>query len=160
LRRPDEMSTGLELMPFAIAAGVGAIGRYRARRAEREVLGASPYSFETRMRDAELLTAAARILGTPADTGRNVSTIGEVAGTPISLARTEAGVFEALFSSSVPQEQAQTVLEQLDAEYTRLLQERVYEQVVGRAEQAGLTLEDEHVDGDNSIVLTLRVEQA
>jgi len=60
----------------------------------------------------------------------------------------------------VPQEQAQTVLEQLDAEYTRLLQERVYEQVVGRAEQAGLTLEDEHVDGDNSIVLTLRVEQA
>ncbi len=89
-----------------------------------------------------------------------MSTIGEVAGTPISLARTEAVVFEALFSSSVPQEQAQTVLEQLDAEYTRLLQERVYEQVVGRAEQAGLTLEDEHVDGDNSIVLTLRVEQA
>ncbi len=48
------MSTGLELIPFAIAAGVGAIGRYRARRAEREVLGASPYSFETRMRGRSL----------------------------------------------------------------------------------------------------------
>ncbi len=40
------MSTGLELIPFAIAAGVGVIGRYRARRVEQQAFAAPPYSFE------------------------------------------------------------------------------------------------------------------
>ncbi len=78
----------------------------------------------------------------------------------LSLARTDSGTFEALFPGTVPQAQAQTVLEQLDAEYTRLVQERVYEQVVERAQQQGLALESERVEEDNSIVLTLRVEQS
>lgn len=154
------MSTGLELIPFAIAAGVGVIGRYRARRAEEQALGPPPYSFETRMRDEQLLGAAVAALDASARRREGAVGVTEVAGTPLSLARTESGTFEALFPGTVPQAQAQTVLEQLDAEYTRLVQERVYEQVVERAQQQGLALESERVEEDNSIVLTLRVEQS
>lgn len=152
------MSTGLELIPFAIAAGVGAIGRYRARRAEQQASGAPPYALETRMRDEQLLGAAAAALGASSGGGGGAAGVMDVAGTPLSLVQNESGVFKALFPGGVSQQQAQAVLEQLDTEYTRLVQERVYETVVARAKEQGLALESERVDEDNSIVLTLRLD--
>jgi len=154
------MSTGLELIPFAIAAGIGAIGRYRARRAEQQVSGPPPYALETRMRDEQLLGAAAAALGASNAPGGGAAAVTEVAGVRLSLTQTDTGAFEALFPGAVPQGQARTVLGHLDSEYTRLVQERVYHQVIERAEQQGLALETERVEEDNSIVLPLRVEQA
>ncbi len=151
------MSTGLELIPFAIAAGIGAVGRYRVRRAERQVAGPPSYALGTRMRDERLLGAAAAALGSSG--GGSPADVTEVGGVRLSLVPTDTGAFEALFPGTVTQEQARAVLGSLDSEYTRLVQERVYQQVVERAQQQGLALESERVEDDNSIVLTLRVEQ-
>lgn len=154
------MSTGLELIPFAIAAGVSAIGHYRARRAEQELSGPPPYALETRMRDEELLVAAAAALDASTTGSGGAASVTGVAGVQLSLAKRDDGTFEALFPGTAPQEQAREALGQLDAEYTRLVQERVYQQVIERAQDRGLALESERVEQDNSIVLTLRVEQA
>lgn len=154
------MSTGLELIPFAIAAGVGVVGRYRARRAEESAVGAPPYSYETRMRDEELLGAAAAAMGASTGGRGGPADFVDVAGTPVSFVQSESGAFDALFPGTVPTDQAQTTLAELDAEYTRLVQERVYQQVLERAQHQGLALETERVEEDNSIVLTLRVEQS
>jgi len=88
------------------------------------------------------------------------SSVTGVAGVQLSLAKRDDGTFEALFPGTAPQEQAREALGELDAEYTRLVQERVYQQVIERAQDQGLALESERVEQDNSIVLTLRVEQA
>jgi len=157
------VSTGLELIPFAIAAGVGAIGRYRARRAEEEALNAlnaPPFSFDTRMRDEELLIAAASVLDPDVSSVSEASGIERLVGTELSFRRLDGGAFEAQFPPTVSSEQARSLLETLDGEYTRLVQARVYEQVLAQAEQQGLSLESERVDEDSSIVLTLRVESS
>jgi hypothetical protein len=152
------MSTGLELIPFAIAAGVGVVGRYRARRAENQASGPAPYAFQTRMQDEELFAAAVTAVGVTNPSGQGATGVTSVAGVPMSMARTDSGAFEAVFPGHIGQDQAKAALEQVDGEYARLVQERVYHQVIEQAQSQGLAVESEQVEGDNSIILTLRVD--
>lgn len=144
------MSVTLALIPIAIAVA-GAI-------ATRKESQDHPNSFclGTRMKDENLLKAALENYGCRSVAMRETidSTLN---GTRILFERNEQGVFEAAFIGDISTEHAQTFLVELDEEYTHLVQQQVYENLLSRARQRGLVMESEEVQEDNSIVLTFKV---
>ena len=108
------------------------------------------------MKDEELLNAALErygcrsvVMGATVD-----SALGD---TRMVFERDESGVFDALFIGNISTEHAATFLGELDEEYTLLVQQRVYENLLSRARDRGLVVESEEVQVDNSVVITLRV---
>ena len=116
-------------------------------------------AIQTRMRDDEILLEALRDLGCeaqPVDGGGLSAIRGAF---EFTFRRDENGVLEANFGAEVTPEEAEAFVTDLDDEYTRLIQARVYQRVLERAQQHGMAIESENVEDDNSIVLTLRVEE-
>jgi hypothetical protein len=109
------------------------------------------------MQDEELLAAAVTAVSVTDPGGQGATGVTTVAGVPMSMVRTDSGAFEAVFPGHIGQDQAKAALEQVDGEYARLVQERVYHGVIEQAKRQGLAVESEQVESDNSIILTLRV---
>ena len=144
------MSVVVALIPVALAAAAAAAAR---RRAEGE--GHAALAIQTRMRDDELIVRALGALGCEAelDASGVRATRNQF---EFTFSRGVDGVLEARFGPDVAPDEAEMFVHDLDREYARLVQERVYRRVVERAEKYGMTLESEEIDGDDSIVLTLR----
>jgi hypothetical protein len=146
------MSTGLELVPIALAIGIAVAARRKGQVGERDVL-----TLSTRMRDADL--AAAALAGAGACYGvQNGILHGSVNGVAVALTPDVTGIYEAHFELDVDAEMARVGIEQLDHEYTRLVRDHVYERVVTQAAQYGLALESERFE-EEDLVLTLRVTE-
>jgi hypothetical protein len=143
------LSVTLALIPVAIAVA-GAMATRKEQDPPRSLrLG-------TRLKDEELLKAALERYGCRSvATGEAVdSALGD---TRMLFEREENGAFGALFVGDIAAEDARTFLTRLDEEYTMLVQERVYRNLLSRAEDRGLIVESEEVRADNSVVITLRV---
>ncbi len=69
------------------------------------------------------------------------------------------GNFEAVFSKEIPQEEAINLISSLNDEYSSLIQEIVYKTVIDNLGENNLSLESEEVLDDDSIVLTLNVNE-
>jgi Protein of unknown function (DUF2997) len=83
--------------------------------------------------------------------------VGEV---PIALALdTEDGLFVAYFHADLPPEEAEEALRSLDRAYASLSNREVRERVLEGAPDGGFVLEEETVEDDGSIVLSLRVDK-
>ncbi len=146
------MSIALIPVGLAIASAVAA-----RKRAEAE--GMPTVAVRTRMRDDEILIEALRELGCeagPVPDGGVRATRGSF---EFSFRRDESGVLEGHFGTDVTSEEAEAFVADLDDEYTRLVQTHVYQRVLDRAQQHGMTVSSETVEDDNSIVLTLEVEE-
>lgn len=147
------MSVSLVLIPVAIAVA-GAISTRKERSQE------VPDSFRlgTRMKDEGLLRTALENYGCRSVAmGQTIDST--INGARILFERNERGVFEAVFVGDIPSDHAQTFLADLDEEYTRMVQQQVYQNLLSRARERGLILESEEVQEDNSIVLTLQVQE-
>lgn len=145
------MSVEFLLIPIAIsiASALAASQRKQIARPNCFVIG-------TRLKDPKLLQAALSSLGCRSvSSGADVQSTSE--GAQISFEKNEDGLFDAVFAGVSSQERAATFLQEVDAEYTRLLQEQVYKRLMARAKDRGLNLESQEVQADNSIVLTFTV---
>lgn len=148
------MSVSIALIPVGLA-----IASAVAARKEAKAQGRPTMAVQTRMRDNEILMEALRDMGCEAGpAGEGVRA--KRGAFEFAFSRDENGVLEATFDSEVAPEEAEAFVADLDHEYTRLIQARVYQRVLERAQQHGMAVESESVDPDNSIVLTLRVEEA
>lgn len=149
------MSTGLELIPIAIAIGVAVSKARKPTLAEHDP---GTYAMETRARDAELLAAAVALHARDAQ-WHGETLVATLSGVPVNLVRpTSDGSFEAILPGDVPAARAQQALLALDETYTGLVQRRVREQVLRDAAANGMTVAHEHVEDDDTIVLTLTVD--
>jgi len=148
------MSTGLELLPLALAIGA-AVAAVRKRRSASP---ASPIvvTLGTRMRDGVLLSRALDVVGRDFGEQDGVRH-GSIQGMAVAFTVDTDGTFEAHFDATLPSDQAQALVAQLDEQYARLVQQQVYEKLLERAPAAGLVFESERVEEDDSIVVTLLV---
>ena len=151
------MSTGLELIPLALAIGVAVSERRKARTAVAVRSPAPLYAMETRIRDGELLTRALERLGsTTSVTDGTVTTMVENIEATFAMPA-ESDVYDAHFEESVPEERARDLVLRLDEIYQRVVQESVREKVLQRADEHGLVVRSETVEEDGSMLLTLEV---
>ena len=124
------MSVTLALIPVAIAVA----GAIATRKEEQQQDPPSSFRLETRIKDEELLNASLERYGC-----RSVvmgATVDSVLGdTRMVFERDDRGVFDALFIGDISTEHAATFLAELDEEYTLLVQQRVYENLLSRAKE-------------------------
>jgi hypothetical protein len=152
------MSTGLEIIPAALVIGAVVARRRLRDAATRAAAGqeAEVLELETRFREQALIVEA---LGEHA-VERDGVVHGVVGEVPIALALdTEDELFVAYFHADLPPDEAEEALRSLDAAYAALVQRDVRERVLDKAPDVGFTVEEETVDEDGSIVLSLRVEE-
>lgn len=145
------MSVTLALIPVAIAVA-GAI----ATRKEGHQDPPNSFRLETRTRDEELLKAALERYGCES-VAVSETIDSTLDSTHMRFERDESGIFSALFMGDITVEHARAFVTELDEEYTLLVQQRVYQNLISRAKERGLTIESDEVQEDNSVVITLRV---
>jgi hypothetical protein len=144
------MSVVIALIPVALAVAASAAAR---RRAEEE--GHATLAIQTRMRDDELIVRALEVM--QCDAELDASGVRATRNQfEFTFSRGVDGVLEARFGPDVAPDEAEMFVHDLDREYTRLVQERVYRRVIERAQEYGMALESEEIEEDDSIVLTLR----
>ncbi|MFE8700596.1 DUF1257 domain-containing protein [Cytobacillus sp. FJAT-54145] len=75
----------------------------------------------------------------------------------IGFLKNDVGIFEAVFDIDIKFEDAQRFLQNIEEEYTHILQQETYQKLLHRAKEQGLILETEEVNESNSIILTFKV---
>lgn len=145
------MSIEIVLVPMAIAA----VSAWNASRAERDNAGQQVVRVQTRMRDAKLLVAA---LG---DTGARV-TVADIitadwAGVRAEFRRDDQGIWHVGMTGDIDEKRATAIALAVDQAYGRRVQAAVLERLRLQAAPAGMRIESEKVEEDQSITVTLAV---
>lgn len=147
------MSVTFVLLPLALAA----VATHKARQ-DADDAGHHTIDMQTRMRDRELLVSALDDLGWLGETELDGPITARSEDRTVTFTADADGILQAHFDGETTAEGAEAFLRDLDDEYTRLVQASVYERLVARASDSGMAVESEHVDADNAIVVTLRVD--
>lgn len=145
------MSCGLELIPLALIMLSGAIGMAQSRSVKDSIY------YETNFTDADLLVAALEKNGCPVTQDGQIITA-RFGQRVAQFRRKESGSFDAVLNNKIPFEEVKNFFGELYTSYMTMLQEKLYQQVIERAENNGMKLEKEIVHEDNSIELVLLVE--
>lgn len=144
------MSVTLILVPVAIAV----IGTLSTRDEKSKDLDAM--YLPTKMKEEPLLQKALGNYGYKSfSDGKNIN----LEESQIVFQKNEEGNFEAIFLGDIPEEHAQNFVSDIYDEYTKLVQEQVYNKLLANIKERDLRLESEEVQKDNSIVLTLAVQE-
>jgi hypothetical protein len=146
------MSVSIVLVPIALAG----IAAWQASRRVPDVQGRMSCRVSTRMRSEPLLAAAL------ADTGASVTIAdGQLIASWIGLTgtflRDDAGIWSAHFSEDVELERAEQIIGAIDASYGRRVQQEVLARIRERAPQAGMHVESEEVEADDTVTVVLNV---
>lgn len=152
------MSTGLELVPIALAAGTVLAAR-RARARQAPAGSPSPVSMPTRLRDGDLLRRALARAGEDCGEVDGVRA-GTVGGLALALTHAPDGSFDAHFEPGTDPERAERALRTLDTAYCRELQADVYTRVLATAPGLGLFVSEESQESDGTLVVTLEASGA
>ncbi len=146
------MSVEILLVPAAIAAAVALRKRSDAGYGQRFV------TVETRMTDIGLLELAL------ADTEAAVKA--DELGLSVrwdqitaQFSRDANGLWSAHFDGSADSDTAERLIADLDKAYGLRVQSEVLRRVRAHAEEAGFALEDERVEQDRSVTLTLTIRE-
>jgi hypothetical protein len=143
------MSFTIILIPAVLAIGSALVGRLGDDKV---------HVVRTRMLDDELLARALDRIGCQAKVSET-SVHAEREGLAVTFSRGEGDILEAHFAEDTDVDAAQALLGELDGAYTALVQQKVYERLLARAEQQGLAVAHEHTDDEGAIVLTLQVRE-
>ncbi|MFA0834514.1 hypothetical protein [Methanobacterium formicicum] len=171
------MSVTLVLIPMAIAAvgtmGVGTlINNERSITEEEEdkiktqLLQENNKSqvqelnkFKTLMRNSQILQESVINLGYQVEIlDTHKMEINTDSGSIILFEKDENDVFQALVRDKCSQTQIESYVSEIYDEYTTIVQQKTYQKLVEKIKDRNLHLESEEVTEDNSIVLTLVVE--
>lgn len=145
------MSLEILLIPAAMAA-------YAAWQARAEA-GAQNCLVETRWRHSGLLVRALQDLGATGVSASSESTSAVVSGTQVTFSRGADGIMTAHFPRDTKVEDALAIVNQVDAAYTRRVQEAVHRRIRTRVKELGYEVESETVDADETITLVVNVGQ-
>lgn len=154
------MSTGLELIPLALAVGAltGGARRANARRPRGGLTASETVEARallTRFRDEALVLEA---LGDGA-VQRDGTLHGMIDGEAIALVADDDGTYVAYFHGELSGEDAQAALMKLDGVYGALVQRDVRDRVIAQAPAHDMALERETVEADGTVVMTLRTSR-
>jgi hypothetical protein len=146
------VSVEIVLIPLALAA----VSAWQASRKERLPDGRAVCHVSSRMRNEEMLVAAL------ADTGAVVSREGtdlvahweDVAA---AFSRDDQGIWCARLTGAVDEGRAVNIVSTVDAAYGRRVQQAVVATLRERAQSAGMSVESERVEDDQSVTLSLLV---
>ena len=146
------MSVSLVLIPVVIA-GAGILFT-RIEALENNVL-----LYKTKMRNARILQESVINLDYTYKTlNKNQIEVQHQDG-HIIFEKNEDNTLQATFSKEISQEQAEACIAEIYDEYTTLVQQQTYEKLVENIKNYNLNLESEEITEDNSIILTLTVQE-
>lgn len=148
------MSIELILIPIGIAV-VQSVGE----RIERNKGHEQTYKIKTVMKREHLLKQAIEQYGCEVNLLNKNNYLTEIGNIKIHFQYDESGIFEAVFDNSVETEAALEFIENVNTEYKYAIQQETYRKLLQQAEQKGLALESEEIQGDRSILLTFNVNQ-
>jgi hypothetical protein len=143
------MSLEILLIPAAMAA-------YAAWQARAEA-GAQNCLVETRWRHPGLLAQALDDLdaqGVTAATERTSATVNSIA---VTFIRGTDGTMTAHFPRDTDVDDAMSVVNEVDAAYTRRVQDAAYRRIRQRVTELGYEVDSETVDDDETITLVVNV---
>lgn len=171
------MSVTLVLIPMAIAAvgtmSVGTLINNEQRITEEkedkiktQLLQETSKSqvqelniFKTLMRNSQILQESVINLGYQVEIlDTHQMEINTDDGSIILFEKDKNDVFQALVSDKCSQTQIESYVSEIYDEYTTIVQQKTYQKLVEKIKDRNLHLESEEVTEDNSIVLTLVVE--
>lgn len=143
------MGIGLIMVPIAIAI-VSAVN------IKKENVESQSLNIQTVFRDENHLQKALQNYGCRyVSLGNSIDS--SIDGSRILFQRNQQDVFEAVFSGPITFETAQSFINDLQAEYTKEVQQQVYRNLLARSQEHGFVLETEEIQQDNSIVLTFNI---
>jgi len=144
------MSTGFELLPWAIALAIGAASARRGTLANRPV-----WTLDTAMRDEAILAESLAAVGR--DHGRT-GTIryGTVRGRALAFSWSEQGAFTAHVDGALAQQEGVDLVRQVEADYRRRVQSRTVTAVAKGAPGGGLDVVDQRREPDGTVVIQLQ----
>lgn len=140
-----EMKTGRKIFSPGEAANAGA-AVYRQ-------------TFPTNFRDAQLLTETLRNYGLQPTIRPGGEVICSFSESTIRFRSTDNGPFNVEVENTPNIRQIFQLLSNLDGDYKRGVQASAYEDLMSHIEERNLTVESEEVLEDNSIVITLNVQE-
>lgn len=150
------MSLEIVLVPLAIA-GVGAWKASRATKVDASAESINAVQVNSRMRDGDLVAAALGDLGLRISSGSD----GGIAATEeqrhVTFNRDEEGLWHGLFDEAWAEGEAVDLLNRLDVAYGRRVQQEVLAKIRDRAPNAGMAIESETVEEDDSVTVLLTV---
>lgn len=146
------MSVSLILVPAAMAA----VAAWKASRPETDAHGRTVCHVATRMRNEHLLAAA--LADTGASTALHESRLSaEWQGVQADFRRDADGAWSVHLVGEVDTARAEQIIAAVDAAYGRRVQQEVLAKLRERAPRAGMTLESETVENDDSVTVVLTV---
>jgi hypothetical protein len=114
--------------------------------------------YETKMKDYELLKKALEVFGHKPFLEENSMDI-NLEEYELIFKLNDENIFEAVFQGNITAEHAEEMVSEIYEEYTKLVQEQVYYKVLENIQDYDIELESESVQEDNSIVLTLNIQE-
>jgi len=147
------MSIELVLIPLAFAA----IGAWQASRTDSAGQSPSIHHVQTRMRDESLLAAALEDTQARVTHGEDMSAKWE--GINAEFRRDDHGIWQVHFTGDLDEEKARAIAVAIDQAYGRRVQQAVIARLRERAPAAGMTIESETFDDDQSVTMVLAVGQ-
>lgn len=148
------MSTGLELVPIALAIGWALRRSRRGASPNRKINGAC--TAMTELEDArEALRLAGRYFG-----DKNGTIYGAIEEQAVVLSIGSDGLIEMYLDGAATQAMVEAAGLAIEAAHTGLVRERVRQNVITRATDFGLSYESERYEADGTIVLTLQTVEA
>jgi hypothetical protein len=145
------MSVIIALVPLGIALAVALANRKAA--ASKVSQG---FCLDTGVTDIALLRQAFSILDYQVTETKEGLSVG-LEKTAFQLLRNENGSYDAVFPAEISERQGRQFIQQILGEYGKLVQQQVYQKVKSGAKNKGWVVENETVQDDNSILLTLQV---
>jgi hypothetical protein len=143
------MSLEILLIPAAMAA-------YAAWQARAEA-GVQNCRIETRWRHPGLLTQALQDLDAANISAVPNSISATINGIATMFGRREDGILIAHFPQNTDIDDALAIVDQVDAAYTRRVQDAVYQRIRTRVTELGYDVHSETVDDDETITLVVNV---
>jgi hypothetical protein len=111
------------------------------------------------MRDEGLLADALSDTGAVTTRSDANAFTAEWQGVAAAFTRDQAGIWSAHLTGEVDDARATAIISAIDIAYGRRVQAAVLEKLRERAPDAGLRLESERVEDDDSVVMVLTVQQ-
>lgn len=146
------MSIEIVLVPLAVAA----VSAWQAKRSADQA-GRQIVAVGTRMRDQGLLTAALNDTGARVNVGSGDSVTAEWAHSRGTFARNDDGIWSVHFEGDTTLDDATDLVARVDAAYGLRVQAEVLARLRERAPEAGMDVESETVEDDQSVTLVLNV---
>lgn len=147
------MSVEIVLIPLALAA----VSAWKASRKEALPNGQQAVQVGSRMRDETLLANA--LADTGAVTTRTESTLNAAwSDVQAEFSRDDQGIWSARMTGTVDEARAINIITAIDQAYGRQVQQALLRTLRERAAAAGMTIEDEQIDAEQTVTLTLAVQ--